>query len=308
MPLTGEGGRKKSRRFGKSRLSCLAICFLGAGLLCGCSLAREELETEEDRLAGVFLTREYLDTGAVDLKMDWRGNVSFGEESGRIPGEVRWEEGHPQIVFPGVEGYGIYEVSFQEEGSANSTGYNLVDSVFGYTEITTGNEDSMEATVYLEPGGLQSIFLNRVYQTPEGQVYLQPGQGLSSDMTVGAAMSSGVTEERTEKKNGEETKKKISFKINVVCTEADRPVSILLMGEEDNVIDRIRGERLERIFSEEDPKLQVPRETAYLIVERPETEGGTKHELCARGEEFISWLQPWGEGYLRTLYLSVDWE
>lgn len=209
-----KGINLKEKILKRNRIFCLTICLLGTGLLCGCSLAREELKTEEDRLAGVFLTREHLDTGTVDLKMDWRGNVSFGEDSGRIPGEIRWEEGHPRIGFPEVEGYGIYQVSLWDEAAQSDTGYSLIDEIFGYSKVSVGDEeDSVEAEVYLEPGGRQSFYLNRVYQTPEGEIYLRPGTGLSSDMTAGASMSSSVAEEKTEKENGEEKRKKVSFSV-----------------------------------------------------------------------------------------------
>lgn len=299
----------KEKIWKKGRFFGLILGFSTAAVLSGCSLAREEPETGEDRLIGVFLTREYLGGGTAELKVDWKGNVSFGENSGRIPGEIRWEEGEPRVIFPEVEGYGIYQVSLREEASQRDIEHNLIEEIFGESKVNVGDEeDSMETMVYLEPGGRQNIYLNPVYQTPQGEIYLQPGTGLSWDMTAGASVSSSVAEERREKKNGEEKRKRTEFTVKVVCTVTDRPTEILLMGEEDNVLRRVSGEELERILSADEPGLRVPGETAYLIVERPEAKGGVVREICSRGEEFISFLQPWKEGYLRTEYLSVVWE
>ncbi|MCM1025523.1 MAG: hypothetical protein NC432_03770 [Roseburia sp.] len=301
-------GMKNGRSWEK-RIFSLAICLLGAALLGGCSLAREELETGEDRLAGVFLTREYLETGTAELTVNWKGEVSLEEEPGRIPGEIRWEEGHPSVTFPGVEGYGIYEVRLRNEGSGEEAGYNFTDEIFGYSEIVAGDElSSMETTVYVEPGGQGSFYLNRVYQTAGGEIYLRTGPGLTSELTAGASMSSAISEERTETRDGKKTGEKTEFTIKIVCTEADRPVNILFLDEENNVLRRMSGEQLEQIFSAQEPKLRIPGDTAYLIVERPGTEDGVKREICARGEEYISFLQPWGEGYLRTEYMTLEWE
>ncbi|MCM1188841.1 MAG: hypothetical protein NC541_06055 [bacterium] len=295
----------------------LAVCLFGTVIFGGCSLAREELATGgEDRLAGVFITEEYLDTGEPKLTVNRKGEVSLSEEAGRIWGELIWEEEKgrydraPRIIFEGTEGYGIYDVSLWNEQYQSYTGYNWCDDIFGEMNIKQSDEGvSVKTTVLVEPAaGRRSLYCNPVYQTPQGQFYVQAGQGLSAEMTAGASMSTGLSWERTKRENGEESGERVEFTIEIVCSGTDRPQRLLLMGEDGSVQGTVEQEQLEQFLAKEDTELRIPEGTAYLIVEREGTGQAVSRSLCAEGEAFIRFWKSRGDGYLEGGYLSLVWE
>lgn len=309
--------KNKIRADKKWKLAVLVGLTTAAGLLGGCSLAKEELQAKgEDKLVGVFLTNTYVDTGTAELEVNWKGEVSFREEAGRIPGEVLWNRDTDQVnrpsgvVFEGVEGYGIYSMEVPNESSEYGMGYSFQDDIF--TELymaVTDEGESMEATVYVEKAGPINFYMNPVYQTPQGEIYMQQGSAVSCDSwSEGLSMSQTISTECTQNRNGEETKEKVSFTVHVTCAEKEEMASLVCMNSENNVIDTISTENLRGMSSEEKAEFQVPAGTAYLIVQRQNESGEIVRTVCNRGEEFVSLMCSMGDGYLMPGGLTLVWE
>ena len=309
--------KNKIRADKKWKLAVLVGLTTAAGLLGGCSLAKEELQAKgEDKLVGVFLTNTYVDTGTAELEVNWKGEVSFREEAGRIPGEVLWNRDTDQVnrpsgvVFEGVEGYGIYSMEVPNESSEYGMGYSFQDDIF--TELymaVTDEGESMEVTVYVEKAGPINFYMNPVYQTPQGEIYMQQGSAVSCDSwSEGLSMSQTISTECTQNRNGEETKEKVSFTVHVTCAEKEEMASLVCMNSENNVIDTISTENLRGMSSEEKAEFQVPAGTAYLIVQRQNESGEIVRTVCNRGEEFVSLMCSMGDGYLMPGGLTLVWE
>lgn len=299
----------------EGRLCGLFLYLCLTALLGGCSLAREEFEEAgEDRLAGVFLTREYLDTGTAQLEINWRGDVSFSTVKSGILGELIWEkeEGHdafPRIAFEGLEGIGIYSISLWNEACQGNTGYSFSDGVFGEMKVNMGDGcETTETTVYVEPAsGTSAFYFNPVYQTPRGEFYVTTGHSVSVELEEGASMSSSLSWEVRKSRNQEETEERVEFTINVVCSGADKPIKLLCVGSDDSVLDVLNREQLERIL-EEECELRLPAGTDYLIVEKEGADAAILRSICDGDEAFLSWLKPRGDGYLEGAMLPLVWQ
>ena len=309
--------KSEDRAGKKGKLAVLIGLTAAAGLLGGCSLAREELQAEgEDKLVGVFLTNAHVDTGTAELEVNWKGEVSFREEPGRVPGELLWVEGPeyndraPKILFEGVDGYGIYSIEVPDENSEYGTGFSFQDGIFTELHMAVTDEgESMEATIYVEKDGPTDFYMNPVYQSPQGEIYMEQGSAVSCESwSEGLSMSQTISTECTQNRNGEETNERVSFTVHVTCKEKEETVSLLCMSSENTVINTISAEELLGMHSEEKTEVKIPAKTAYLIVQRQNESGEIVRTVCNRGEEFLSLMRSMGDGYLMPGGLTLVWD
>lgn len=301
-------GRRGAVAFALSLLACFST---------GCSLALEEVSAqEEDRLAGILITEQYLHKGMPELKLEPGGKVTFAEQDERIFGTLVYDQYGPDgVIFEGIEGYLICDLKMREEESGSYTAYAIADDIFsdGYwaSESTdSGNTESVEATVYVEQGGIGSFYFNPIYQTSAGEVYLLPGSGLTSGTrTDGESMSHNMSWERTLRK-GDEEKKGESTGFTIHITYADWPVAqkLLFFREDGTVLGSMSGEELAKIWNAGLWELQIPAQTAWLVLEQEESGGETVRTFCNRGDEKLEFLQKGGNGYLIKQSVSLYWE
>lgn len=300
------------------RLRAVPALALSACLLTGCRLAREEAQVQdsaEDRLVGVFVTEEYLNVGTPELTVNSGGEISFVENREGIEGTLIFDEHGPKdIIFDGIEGYGIYDIEVWNEEQGFYTSYAIADDVFsdGYW-ATTGNDTSeaneVEVTVYVDQGGPAGLYFNPVYQTARGDVYMQPGTGLSwAEGVWGASSTYTMSQEWKASKNGQETAVKSSFNIHIVCADGTVLYNLLLMGEDNRVTEVITGDELVKMWEAGQWELAVPTETAYLILEQESGSGDTRRIICNRGEASLEFLQNADSGYMAKRQMNILWK
>lgn len=206
------------------KLLSLALC---AGLLlagAGCQLAQPEADAapEPDRLIGAYVTREYVDL--FDIKAYLADNLdSIGsdavvsaedsrEYAGRLWAQpVPGDDGRPEDwVFP-VEGMGMY-CPYTEDLSGtyigNHTDPGVVSSGVHVTSTDDGDRIELDFTLYSVLGEEIEFYCNPVYQTPEGDVYLTSGNGISLDSQLEAQdsiFSTTLSEEQSQTAGGQTT-------------------------------------------------------------------------------------------------------
>lgn len=300
------------------RLRAVPALALSACLLTGCRLAREESQVQnsaEDRLVGIFVTEEYLNVGTPELTVNSGGEISFAESRERIEGTLIFDEHGPKdIVFDGIEGFGIYCFALWNEESEIYTSYGIADDVFSDRYwVTTGNDTSedntVEATIYVNSDGPTGLYYNPVYQTARGDVYMQPGTGLSWAEGVERSSSSHtMSQEWKASVNGQETAWKSSFIIHNVCADGTVSYNLLFMGEDNRVAEVMTGDELVKMWEAGQWELTVPTETAYLILEQENGSGDTRRIICNRGEASLEFLQSEDGGYMVNRQVSILWE
>ena len=305
--------------------------FLGNGIilfillaLTGCQLARDDIGREEARLVGVFITMEYLsmfEDPDPDLYIPFRrGRPDFSVlfQARRIYAE--FDEESWQFNFPDVEGIPFFTVNlppYSDDGPqghvvATRGGRGIVPSTtrhhFGDNSVSI----EMEGTVYAIPGSQAGtgVFINRVFQTTGGDVFLEPGSGFSfhGTMSEGSVFSQTLTETTTITENGVENTNSMSVTVNLATMFAPTGIVILEMDEDSQVVMRTE------FAPDKLPETFYPNErTAYLILEthraNPEAHERVLRELVAK-EAHGQWLSIFvarDDGILEKNDIRVIW-
>lgn len=285
------------------RILALDIALLALFLFAGCQLAKEEdgetESAERDRLIGVFLTREHLDL------FDWEGY--FNDNAGALAGgghaidetdtaayggrlyatltrETRTDDAGEQhewfdCTFEGIEGIRYFVV---EEGI---TTHLISDpGISGVHQAITDTEEAkridLEAVLYVEAAAETETvvwYLNPVYQSTDGSVYLTAGHGtsLAGGMTEGASFSTKFDETETVTVDGKSVETGASVSVRIESKFPAERINVLQMDAGHAVVARTEydaGALPEEI-------VPLPG-TEYLIVET------VKRDLA--GEEIVS--------------------
>ncbi|MCM1058609.1 MAG: hypothetical protein NC517_13550 [Firmicutes bacterium] len=327
----GKAGIEKWKQ-GKTKVTALALIF-SVCIFTGCRLAREERsaqDPEEDRLVGVFVTEEYLDTGMPEVTMSPGGEVSLVENKEGIAGRIVSDEnGWRTIVFhrtghteadrgedesAEIKGFGIYDIRVREEGQEHYTYYGFSDDIFSDVYWAVNSSDSaesgrVEATVYVEPDGPEGFYFNPVYQTAQGDIYLQPGTGLfDSERPEGASGTHTMSWKRSVGQDGQETVEESTFAITIICAVRPTAYRLLFMGEDSQIAGIMTGEELAKMWEQGQWELKVPGKTAYLVLEQEREGIVVGRVFCDQGEKYLEFLQGADGGYLVKRQMDLIWE
>lgn len=306
------------------RLRGILSIIMCVTLLTGCQLAKEEaeLQQEKDKLIGVYVTTEYVDTfdfeGFMEDNLEdiMKGEEMFvGEEDtanyqNRIYATILEdveENGmngdsitHVSYRFGDLEGIGYYSPVCYETETGNA--YVAIESdpgiCDGHSYINStdeGEQIRLEGTIYLCPNEEDNVgaYYNPVYQCPDGRVYLVSGYGMSFSGSVeGGSMSHKVEDKVTVNENGEEKTYVNTVEIKVETVFAPTKIVVLQMDEAGNKLD---GQEFEPGKLPEEIKPLV--DTEYFIIET--------HKLDAAGENVVTRkMVGKEETFFQTLYVG----
>ncbi len=303
---------------GRLKKSSVKRCFalmgvLSACVLSGCSLALEEAKAgnlQEDRLVGVFVTMQHLDNGTPELIMNSAGEIVIKENREGIPGRLVLDEAGPyKVVFEGIEGYGVYSISVRDEVMGGDCHYGIGDDAFSDIYWETGEKTSVEATIYVSREGPDCFYFNPVYQTAQGDVYMQPGSGLSfSERTEGVSFTHTLSWDKKITEDGRESLSGSSFTIHITLAELPAAYRLLFFNKENSVEKVMTGEELLKAVENGQWELEIPQETDYLILEQENEQGGITRIFCDKGAESLEFLQGLTDGILEKQQMSLGWE
>lgn len=267
---------------------------LSAAILCGCTLARPDIGTDAcispDRLVGVYVTTDYIDT--FDFEAYFSNNASAIVNGGEISSAdasiysdkvyaVKDESGN--YVFPDTKGISYF---FTYECDEIGTYYSshadagISDTNTHFNSSETEDSVDLSATVYGIAGqGIQAFYLNPVYQTSDGEVYLLPGNGVSGSTSVGMIMSQTFSESHDVMSDeGEIINQSTSVKIAYSIIEKPLSYTFIEMDASSNEILR----REYKIGSVPD-EYTADKNTAYIIVETHYSDS-TEYAVCQRDD------------------------
>lgn len=303
----------------KRYISLLAILTAIVVLLCGCSLARSDMDASaasRDRLIGVYVTTEYVDLFDIEGYVSANpsalagGNISTSDAmrySGRLYAELVDE----RYVFPGVDGFAFFMATTEHEYGTSYSNYTD-EGVCGCKLAinTNDNEDSagealeLECTIYGITGrnDRHVIYTNPVYQTADGKVYLTSGHGIStSDVGAGALVSQKLTDSTTVT-NSEGNAVTNSASVNVHYVIAELPLGYTLIEMD---ADSREISRREYAPGELPTEYTANDSTAYIIVETRTADSSAYTLYSAENTDIVTYAELKEKGVLTEKHTYV---
>lgn len=287
-----------------------AFLMISMLFLSGCQLAKPEKRTAPmaDRLAGVLVTTEHLDLFDMEGYLnDHVNELTAGDHlitdssgyEGRIYGNLiptgRYEDGTVkyEASFPDVEGYffvdlrvsasGIWEEG--EEYYWNSTGNGgFYDLKSGFTSTDDGEKTDLEMTLAYWQDDPVTMFLNPVYQTDSGEIYVTSGSGLTGDLASGGEMTQTLTGDVTTTVDGVSRSVSSTVKVHAVHALLTQALRLTQLDEHNQIVAENTYES--GTFPEE---LVLDAKTACLIAEISDGET-VKRSLFQPGDECVPYF------------------
>lgn len=274
----------------RNKLLCLLLAAVLTALT-GCSLAQPEQKTAfEDRWIGFYVV--YNPPGAYNSFSSNSNLVEMGTTSldtGKygaltIPQKVLLGEEDPDtgaLTFPGLTGYSLFIRHKQEDyGPVTQVVSNMSPGEEGTTINSTdqGTAETASGVIWWGPpldapadwdpneDGYGIWHAYRVFETADGQVYLDGSGNSYSGGGSGMGFSSDATHTYTE--NGESRTDSISVSVSVKYTPRLTGLRVVEFAGDSSVV---RTTALP--LAEDLPALVPAADTAFLVVEEESAEG-----------------------------------
>lgn len=311
---SGKTGKQNPRRhLPAAILSAAALLMLCGGLLdhAGVPLALAESQTGGDRLAGIFITENYIEPGMPEIDVNALGEIVIKEqEAARIYGAFNEDALSIPVAFPGLEGFGIYHLLLQDGTSQEPAGYYTCDDIFADMHFTTSDDgEHAEASVYVRADSPCSYYFNPVYQQADGALYLLPGNGVTSDsLNGGASWAQSIAQSRSTSFGETEETESYRFTVKIISADVPADTELIFMNQDNQVLRRLSGQELDLLFQEDMPGLELSADVSYLILRQ--TKDGIEeitHTLFDRGAESLEYMVAADDSYLHPRYLQLVW-
>ena len=276
----------------KRYISLLAILTAIVALLCGCSLARSDMDASaasRDRLIGVYITTEYIDLfdleGYIGANASALSGGSISEaDAAQYNGRLYAKLVDERYVFPGVDGFAFFMATTEHEYGTSYSNYTD-EGVCGckIAVNTNDNEDS-------------------VYQTADGEVYLTSGHGIStSGVGAGALVSQKLTDSTTvTDSEGNAVTSSASVNVHYVIAELPLGYTLIEMDADSREISR-----REYAPGELPPEYTANDSTAYIIVEARTASDSTYALYSTENTDIVTYAELKEKGVLTEKHTYV---
>lgn len=223
--------------------------------LSGCSLAKEEQKSEgtvnEDIMIGVLITEGHVDIIDAEEEInvnEINGEISFvqGKRYATIDKKGSDSPSNWEVSFEGVDGIAFYVPEFRYgDGKYDSLVTGIFDEEMSDVDnqfYSTDNSHKREITgtvyVKMQEGKEYTYFMNPVYQTESGEIYVTTGNG----MALGTGERDGglgdwhMNTEATVTKDGESVETVTSINLEFELMYETAKIKVHQMDLEHNVI------------------------------------------------------------------------
>ena len=165
-----------------------------------------------------------------------------------------------------------------------------------------GSDQGISGTIWVNPNFGDVIFyLNPMYQTPDGQVYLIPGSGLHMSGDIAGQATQTLSETFTVTENSKTEESSFEVEVTIDIAMPAETVTILQMNGQNTQIGK------ETYSADQLPDGITPNpETAYLIVEI-QTQTGIQRQLIEPEEDSISVFIPLDTQICTQDHITVHW-
>lgn len=282
----------------------IALILALALALPGCSMLREDASpAQEDRLVGIYITPEYVDT--FDLEAYFEDNASSlinggGEISSQDAAKYSQRiyatdnggrEGH--IEFP-MWGIPLISARYEEDGESyignESSDYMDQGGLHVYSS-DEGERYEISGTIYADARGHIQVYCNPVYQQADGSIYLVTGQGMSSNGM--GTMTFTLSEDSDA--YGDVPAWGMSIELDITATYPTERVAVLLYGADGSLMSRTE------YAPGEVPETIAAGDAAFAVVEDytmdDSGEAVVERQFLTSGESFTTRTLAEGESF-----------
>ncbi len=303
--------------------------------LSGCQLAREDGEANNgmDKLIGVYVSYEHVDL--FDLEGYINDNLNFSGGEIKIEGETKKYEGRmyatqkdevktssegekyteTQFVFEELPGIGMFAPTvvdplLEDRTYISAGGDGFTDTKF---HVKSGdNEDGLElsGTLYISSGAMSdAIYINPVYQSEDGKVYLVSGHGFAAtgDNGEGGVYSQKLEDKVTVNENGKSKSYSSTVEVSVATMNPTIKVSMLQMDKDGNVVKKVE-------YNPDNAPGELKTEfgTEYIIVESTKEafnkELKIERSLFSKSDEALWYFKKSNDKVFVKAYTTILWE
>lgn len=272
----------------------ISFCILLALVLTGCQLTQSSAggAAGEDRLAGIFITTEYLDLFDFEGYLD-DNPEDFGDGEITINGDAQQYQGRlyavltgktltneetgetsetKEYVFP-IDGISCFSAIIpvaENHGSYQTAMFDpaISDGRVHYKEDDDGIGRTLTGTLYVSPvDAACTYYFNPVYQSADGSVYVLSGSGAIIDPETygkreGATYSHTLDAATTITENGKAKTDSTSIMLSIHVMFPPEKIVVLQMDRESAVL--LRKEYEPGAMPE---SIAAEPETAYFVIE-----------------------------------------
>lgn len=311
----------------KNRWKFIAAFVLICSVLNGCSLAVENTEKVDDKLVGVFLTKEHIDQFDFDayIKEHASSVVNGGdtiiEDMSGYENKlyaIESDENECGILFEDIEGIILLSL---EEKLENGEAYLTGKCSEGFSDMHTALnvKDEMEevivsAKVYAYPSGddEEIFYVNPIYKEPGGKIYTSGGSGyvMNTGLGEGEQMGTSISEEIKETINEESRIEKSTFELKYILMYKPVEITLYQMSKDHQVLQKTKYEP-----GNLPGKIRAESETAYFLIEtkKEDPEGNDFYmrevfEQSFEKENYLDTYCPMDNGILTKQQTEIVWD
>lgn len=240
-------------------------------LLGGCQLAVPDdgtgdgTDAGQDKLCGAFITLDYLNISEPYITINWKGEPEFSYPESRLYAtRTEDENGYNKYAFEDAEGFSYFIVRMQSPDGYGSYSTSYADGPIQAGGISISDNDlSLSCTICFDVHAYCEVYVNPVYQTPDGEVYTVPGDGMSfGSIYEGDVGSTTYSTTNTETINGETVTSTNEVTVSITGCNTVQKAVLKQMDENDQIVD-------EAVITQDSipESIRVLPDTAYMMLE-----------------------------------------
>ena len=317
-------------RMKRSVSALLAVLFTLS--LCGCQLAQKNAGdmASNDRLIGLWITREWLDLYDTEAYVqDHLNGLSLDEAEalnenspymGRLYATLQEEvvtgsSGNQKTLykyaFPGIDGMNFYFASRPETVALGDFIASHYDEAItdNHTTILMSQGAEISGTIYVASTcANKTFYLNPVYQTQDGRVYVESTGGNEFDGIdyEGPLFSQTIEDKSVVTENGTSEEIKNTTTLSIEILNPPTKIVVIQMDQNSEIVSRAEYEPGKL------PEALVPRASMeYIVLETqkvdPQGEHIVTHELFSKDDYALFSFYERADGICVKQYTQISW-
>lgn len=301
------------------------ILILLISLLAGCQLAKEEDASQgddpwggKDVLIGTYITTEHVTIELPGTPFDPQEEPRIYAVLKSVP-HINPETGesseHEEYVFENIKGMAFYAARMPSPDKQDFYTSSIGDEAIGNTGVhihvsDEGETITLEGTIYFgtHPTATPVFYMNPIYQTPSGEVYLMAGTGISFNANLdGSSGAQTLDESTTLTENGETKTHSTQVKMTYQVLSVPQKVTVHEMNANHQAL-----KTRELTPTNLPEKYVLQDQTAYLIVETLSINGEglevLTRDLVEPDQEYLNTKQLREDGILIEYGTKLLWK